>query len=210
MPRRRRRHTPPKKPKIIAQQHLPTASKKGERRLVFLTIKIVSVFLGICTVLGVVLWWPFYVAKIHIDVSSASNDTLMAEPPSFSINNSGVFAAYSLRLICYSPYVHIQDTKTNITISEAMQRITLPYILHGGDSIDVSCKNIISNAVTVSEIQLFLSFIPAFTWKSSYVCARFKLEHNAHNKLQWFHMASPACKHLWLQFDARIPKEEPQ
>jgi len=190
------------------KSHQPPVKQKIYKRTLYFILEhkkklfSVSTILGI---LGIILWWPFYVPNIHIDISSSSNDPLMPVPPSFSITNQGVFDTYSPEFICN--YINIRAAKLSVTDYSSGAR-PLADGLYGSQTVDVSCPGIIGPLAKESDIEFLVSYQLAFTWKRSYACARFVIRENAHGRLQWFRTPPQECKPLWLRLQERANKRK--
>jgi hypothetical protein len=209
--KRKRQHgLKPSKSKLSTPAARPTPPsqqkfEQDERRFVFLSKRFWAWFGPVSAVIGLILWLPFYVVKVQIDIAPSSNDPLMPVPSSFSVTNSGVLDAYSAKFICY--YGHIQAANVTMTDSASGPHL-LANVLHGGQPIDVACPGIVGPIATKSDIQFLISFSPQYTgrWKQSYACARFVIMQNAHGIPQWFRTPPYDCKSFWLRLEERRKK----
>jgi hypothetical protein len=170
--------------------------KAGGWLLALLSIRFWAWFLGIIlAVIGLILWLPFYVVSIYIDIAASSNNPLRPIPPSFAITNRGVLDAHTLEFQCY--YIHIR-TANEIDIKHVTDGLrNLADILPGGQTVDASCPSVIKPLARGSDVAFLVSFTPAFMWKRSYSCARFVVKENSHGRLQWFRTPPDECKPFW-------------
>jgi hypothetical protein len=201
--RNRQHNRPVKAPQPVkAQPEQKMPASDGGRR-VWLAKKLGRWFLVIITVLGVILWWPFYVPNIRIDIAASSHDPLMPVPPSFSVANTGVLRAYTVQRFCYVAHVLAAGIQIKNT---GLGPELLANILGGSESIDASCPGIVGPLAKESDIEFLVSYRPQFAWKRSYACARFVIKENAHGKPQWFRTEPQECKTRWVELQNRRDK----
>src|SRR5262249_33202543 len=140
--------------------------------------------------------------------SSSSNPLLQSVPPSFSVVNEGIFAAYTAEFMCYYSQTRLLHAPSAEISDNWNGPFPLAKVLYRHQPINVKCENIHGPFVKVSDIELFSVFHPAYTWRRSYICTHFTLTQNAYRQPEWFRGPSQQCQALWLRLKEKSDEME--
>jgi hypothetical protein len=188
MKRKAATYTPP--PRRTRSLAMPLIERPWYRRKAFLNVSIISLVLS---VVGLLLWLPFYLPNVDIDIPTTSNPE-SPQPAVFTVSNKGPLTVYELKADIFIFSLSIGPAKFH---SESIGIGMIATALSPGQSQDFVYKfaTLFSRApVTNADLETIVSFRPKFSWQRSFTCARYQVDSDADRNLRWLRKEPRACE----------------
>lgn len=159
----------------------------------------ITLWSAVLAMLGILLWLPFYTARIDIDISASSNPG-DPQPNFFSITNRGVLPIYQVGAIFYAIKLIGSNPRLQMSDNSFGPIHVANVLMANGLPLDIVIPFMRANVTIESnDLELLISYTPKFLfWKRSYACGRFAVEKDANGQPRWLRRQPHDCQELWI------------